>query len=124
MKITINDRRRIFAIKEEFNTVFPFLKLDFFSKSQTQGGSPSKKIVEHNSKTLGECRTVHNSGEITITKEMTVSELEQRFRDIYGLSIKVLRQSGNIWLEVTKTENWTLEDQNNEGRLLSQKNSG
>lgn len=119
MKITINDRRKIFAIKEEFNTIFPFLQLEFFSKPQTLGGPPAKKIVKMSSKTIGESRTMHNSGDITISKEMTVGELEQRFSDVYGLGIKVLRKSGNIWLETTKTEDWTLEAQNFEGEALS-----
>ena len=34
MKITLNDRRKIFAIQEEFNTIYPFLKLEFL-KSHT-----------------------------------------------------------------------------------------
>ena len=123
MKILINDRRKIFGIKEEFNAVYPFLKLEFFSKPQTKDGPPSSKIVKFSNKTLGECRTEHNTGEITIDKEMTVSELEQRFGDVYGLGVRILRKSGNVWIETIKTKNWTLEAQNSEGGILFQKNT-
>ena len=119
MKITINDHRKIFAIQEEFNQLFPYLKLEFFSKPHKPGGATSKKFVKHNSKTLGECRTIHNTGEITIVPGMTVSELEQGFGDVYGLGVQVFRKSGKSWLETTVTDNWTLEEQNNQGEELS-----
>jgi hypothetical protein len=43
---------------------------------------------------------------------MTVGELEQSFRDIYGLATQVFRKSGNNWIETTETVDWTLEKQN------------
>lgn len=119
MKVTINDKRKIFAIQEEFNKIFPYLKLEFFSKPHKPGGATAKKFVKHNSKTLGECRTIHNKGEITITPQMTVTDLEQRFSDVYGLGVQVFRQSGKVWLETTVTDKWTLEEQNSQGEALS-----
>lgn len=119
MKVTINDKRKIFAIQEEFNQLFPYLKLEFFSKPHKPGGATAKKFVKHNSKTLGECRTVHNKGQITITPQMTVTDLEQRFSDVYGLGVQVFRQSGKVWLETTVTDKWTLEEQNRQGEALS-----
>lgn len=119
MKITINDHRKIFAIQEEFKTLFPYLKLEFFSKSHKSSGASAKNLIKHHSKTLQECRTIHNNGEIDITTQLTVSELEQRFRDVYGLSIKIFRKSGKVWLETTLTDNWTLAEQNRQGEALS-----
>ena len=119
MKITINDHRKISAIQEEFNTVFPYLKIEFFSKPSKQGGSQGKRIMKHASKTLGECRTIHNKGQITISAKMTVVDLEQRFGDVYGLGVQVFRKSGKVWLETTVTDGWTLEEQNSQGESLS-----
>jgi hypothetical protein len=119
MKITINDKRKIFAIQEEFNSVFPFLRIDFFSKPHKPGGGSSKKFLKQSSKTLGECRTIHNTGKISISEEMTVTELEQRFSDVYGLGVQVFRKSGNVWLETTVTDGWTIKDQNDQGEALS-----
>ncbi len=112
MKIDINDDRKIFAIQEEFNKVYPNLKLEFFSKPHTAGGASPKKLMKSNSKTLGECRTIHNKGSISITPKMTVAELEQHFADTYGLSAQIFRKTGNVWLETTVTDQWTLEKQN------------
>jgi hypothetical protein len=119
MKVIINDYRKIFSIQEEFNQLFPYLKLEFFSKPHKKGGATSKKFIKHNSKTLAECRTIHHTGEMTIVPGMTVSELEQSFGDVYGLGVQVFRKSGRSWLETTVTDNWTLEEQNSQGEELS-----
>lgn len=121
MKIIINDRRKIFAIQEDFNTMFPYLKLEFFAKPHKIGGPSAKKFMKSSSKTLGECRTIHKKGTITITPKMTVSDLEQNFADTFGLSVQVFRKSGKVWLETTVTDSWTLEEQNRQGEALSNK---
>ncbi|MBA3680378.1 MAG: hypothetical protein H0W73_04305 [Bacteroidetes bacterium] len=119
MKININDHRKIFAIQEEFNTLFPYLKIEFFSKPHKVAGPSAKTIIKHNNKTLGECRTIHNNGEITITPNLTVADLEQRFQDVYGLSLQIFRKSGKVWLETTLTDGWSLDEQNKQGEELS-----
>lgn len=120
MKIQINDDRKIYAIQEEFSGLFPWLKLEFFSKPhKTGGGSPKKQMVP-SSRTLGETRTIHDSGTITITPTMTVAALEQAFHEVYGLSVQVFRKSGKSWLETTVTDSWTLEHQNAQGKILSE----
>jgi hypothetical protein len=121
MKITINDRRKIFAIQEDFNTMFPYLKLEFFAKPHKPGGASPKKLMKSSSKTLGECRTIHKKGTLTITPNMTVTELEQSFADTYGLSVQIFRKSGKVWLETTITDGWSLEEQNRQGEELSRK---
>lgn len=119
MKITINDHRKIFAIQEEFNGMFPYLKIEFFAKPHKIGAGSPKKQITHGNKTLGECRILHKKGFLTITPNMTVSELEQNFNDIYGLSVQVFRKSGNAWLETTVTDAWTLKEQNKQGEELT-----
>lgn len=123
MNITINDHRKIFAIQEEFNTVFPYLRIEFFSKPHQSNGPSAKQLVKHSSKTLNECRTNHHQGNITIVPAMTVADLERHFNDVYGLSVQVFRKSGKAWLETTLTDTWTLEEQNHQGEALSEKNA-
>ncbi len=119
MKITINDNRKIHAIQEEFHEAFPYLKIQFLAKSNKTGGPASKKVIKQSSKTLGECRTIHESGNISISPYMSVADLEQAFSDVYGLGTQVFRKSGKVWLETTVTEGWTLEEQNRQGEELS-----
>ncbi len=119
MKITINDNRKILNIQEEFNTVFPYLKLEFFSKSHNSTSESTKKFEKNNCNTLDECRTIRNNNKIEIIPEMTVLDLEKSFKDVYGLKVQLYRKSGKVWLETTITEGWTLEEQNRQGEALS-----
>lgn len=119
MQIKISDRRKINGIQEEFSAAFPYLKLEFFPKPNGREKAVSKKTPVSSDKTIGECRVNHNSGTITITPGMTVSDLADRFRNVYGLEVQLSRNSGKIWLETTLTESWTLEEQNNQGEALS-----
>jgi hypothetical protein len=50
---------------------------------------------------------------------MRVSELEQLLGNRYGLGVQVFRKAGNSWVETILTDSWTLEEQNNEGQVLS-----
>jgi hypothetical protein len=119
MKITINDLRKISAIQKEFNTVFPYLILQFLSKPPGKTAASPKKQMENSSETLGECRTIHTIGHIEISPSMTAADIEEQFRDRYGLTVQVFRKSGKSWLETSATGEWTLEKQNSEGQALS-----
>lgn len=119
MEIKIVDKRKIVEIQDEFNKVFPYLKIEFFSKAHKPEAGTAKKYLIANNKTLGECRTIHNSGTVAIAPKMTVLELEKGFNEVFGLSIQIFRKSGRAWLETTVTDAWTLEEQNNEGEALS-----
>ena len=119
MKLDINDQRKISTIQEEFNTVFPYLKLEFFFNKNNPRGILSKGYIKQYNKPLHECRTVQNKKQIVITPEMTVINLEQSFREVYGLVVEVFRKSGKVWLETTVTDGWTLEEQNTQGEALS-----
>lgn len=121
MEIVIRDDRKISSILEEFNTAFPYLRLEFFIKSNKLGSAFSKKFVNQDGKTLGECRVLKTKGSIKITPDMTVVDLEKGFMELYGLGVEVFRQSGKIWLETTVTDGWTLEEQNKQGESLSKK---
>ncbi|TSJ44967.1 hypothetical protein [Fluviicola chungangensis] len=119
MKITINDQQSISQIRDSFNQAFPFLKLEFFSKRHESGQASPLQFLIRKDVTLKECRTVHHSGEISITPEMKVSELEQLLWTGFGLGVQVFRKSGNVWLETILTDTWTLAEQNAEGEFLS-----
>lgn len=119
MNLTINDKSSISAVQEEFNSCFPYLKLEFFLKPHKPGGATAREYLIPENKTIGECRTVRNKGKVKLLPGMSVLELEQSFRDIYGLAVQVFRKSGKVWLETTVTDNWTLEEQNRQGEELS-----
>jgi hypothetical protein len=120
MNILISDNRNLQQLQQQFSENFPYLKLEFFTRQNRTGNGPARKLIKTQGQTIGQCRTIHNKRQVSISATMTVAELEQQFRENYGLNVQVLRKSGKVWLETTVTNGWTLEQQNKQGESLSQ----
>jgi len=119
MLLHIVPERPISEIQQEFNSAFPFLKIEFFNnKSFTRSDFSVKQIISPNRK-LGDCNPVLTGGNIDIEEDMKVNELEKLFKDKFNLAIQVFRKSGNLWLETTMTDSWTLQQQNKHGREIT-----
>lgn len=119
LKIQIDDRRRLVEIQKDFNTLFPFLKLEFFKVPHKVGQGSSKSLLQDANKFVRDCRSSFPGGYLEIKETMTVSQLEELIFSKHGLAAQVFRKSGNVWLETSATDNWTLLQQNNEGAELS-----
>ena len=119
MRLHIAPNRLISDIQTEFNTAFPFLKLEFFTnRSHPRRGSSAGQLIPHNRK-IGDNQAYITDGDIPIPGEMKVVELEKLLKEQFSLAAQVFRKSGNLWLETTMTDNWTLEQQNKHGREIS-----
>ena len=117
MQLTINDKVTISDIQKGFEEMFPFLRIQFFkTPHKAFEGSPKKEILPVTTK-LKEVK--HQNGVMVISENITVSELEEFFKNIFNLNVQVFRKSGNSWLETTLTDSWTLKKQNQEGKELS-----
>ena len=119
MRISITDSRKIQQLQEQFNTTFPYLKIEFFSKPHRAGVGTAARLMKSPDQTIGQCRTGSRKGHIIISSDMTVAELEQKFRETYGLNVQIFRKSGKVWLETTVTDGWTLDEQNRQGEALN-----
>lgn len=117
MIINITSSKTIEEIQAEFNTEFPYLKIQFFKHSHKMFKGSDKKELIPITTTIGVLK--HHNGSIEINENMTVSELETLFKQQLGLNVQVFRKSGRSWLETTVTDNWTLRKQNDEGKELS-----
>jgi len=120
MQLLINNERTISEIRREFNDMFPYLKLEFFSRFHDAGKPSRLKFKIPAEKKLGEIRQSGNDGNMTIEPGMTVNALEQTLRNTFGLSAQVFRKSGGIWLETILTDTWTLAEQNRQGEFLGE----
>jgi hypothetical protein len=119
-KLTINDNRKIFAIRKEFNDAFPDLQMEFYGKPHTKSGKASDKIIKSGLAKISASRTIHTEGHIELNPEMTVRELCDIFRDQYGITIKLFCKSENRWIEFPATETWTLNKQNKQCEVLNE----
>ena len=112
MEITISDNQSIAQVKTLFTEHFPFLKLEFYINEHQTGEGNSDQSIHDANKTIGDIRSKHNSGELSIHGNQKVSPLEQAFHDQYGLNVQVFRKSDEVWLQTTATDEWTLSEQN------------
>lgn len=119
LKIQISDERTLKEIQSDFNSYFPFLKLEFFKAPHRVGQGSAKDLIIAPNKFVKDCRTLKPSGFLEIKDGMTVNQLEQLLFENFGLAAQVFRKSGNVWLETSATDSWTLTQQNNEGAELS-----
>ncbi len=119
MKLHIDQESRIRNIQNEFNEVYPFLKIEFFkdSFSKKKPSQKAEKINPGEKVKLVDRLTGHDK--IDISKQRTVAQIEEDFKEFFGLKVELYRKSGNSWIETSLTDNWTLEQQNSEGEFLS-----
>lgn len=109
MQITINDHSHIFAIREEFNSAFPNLKLEFFTKPLSDG--PAERGYDR-CISFNDCRTIYSDRQITIDPHMIVSDLEIDVRKTYGFGVVIFKKKGNNWIDTYDENNLSLEKLN------------
>lgn len=108
------------AINAQLNAVYPFLRIGFFQEAHSFGKSNGKNKLINSTVKIGQLKRQIEPGTIEINGGTTVWELESNFEKKFGLYVQVFRKSGNIWLETTATDNWTLEQQNEQGKFLDE----
>ncbi len=112
MYLRITQKFAISDVQEAFSSTFPFLKIEFISQPEIR-----KPSADNNSPL--EINSSEPDENLEITGEMKVRELEKALDKWYPFNARIFRRSGNIWLETTMTNDWTLEHQNEHGREIS-----
>jgi hypothetical protein len=119
MKIILQSERTIGEVKEEFNRVYPFLKIEFFTKSSDPGrDSPGSEEIDSSTELI-DVTGVLKEGAIDINPTDTVKEVEKKFEHQYGLPVHIFRKQKGVWLGTTITDDLTLQEQNTWGREAS-----
>jgi hypothetical protein len=113
--LKISDDAQLKDIKEKFNAKFPHLKIEFFSEDHQEGEANTYKSMYDDELYLKDIRSVHNDGELSIDGHTKTSTLEKNFKEHYGVNVQVWRRSGNMWLQTTTTDDWTLSQQEQKG---------
>ena len=120
MRLSIYGERLITDVQNQFASVYPFLKIEFFKNVDfSQSLYPRQRQMAHNLQLKDAWTSKKGEGELFIEDVMTVNDLESSFRNQFGLAAQVFRRSGNIWLETSITNGWTLKQQNDHGREIT-----
>jgi hypothetical protein len=117
MQLHIDGETRIRYLQHTFNAEYPYLRIDFLKDSSTKRISQKAEKVppDEQVKRVGKLNGAHH---LSVNKQLTVAQLKKDLKELFGLTAEVFRKSGNVWIETSLTDDWTLEQQNNEGELL------
>ncbi len=110
-------------VKNEFTTLFPHLKLEFYLDNKEN----PKKLPEGRDLSIElpiGYFTKSIATEVCIYEAMTVAEVEMIIFDRFNIRVKVYRRSGVSWLETAITQDWSLDYQNWQGESTSKYLSG
>ena len=120
MRLEIYEERLIKEVQKDFTSAYPFLKIEFFKNGAIrQDRYLAKQKIDSQQKLKYSWFWKKDKGCLEIEDSLSVLELENAFMDEFVLSAQVYRKSGNVWLETTMTDNWTLKQQNDHGREIS-----
>lgn len=120
MTIHILPESKLRNIQSVFQDSFPFLKLEFYGKGHLTGEGNSNTSLIHLNYSLKELNEDAQAFDWEINESMTVTELEKSFFEETGISAQVFRKSGRSWLQTISTDNWTLAEQDERGREMSE----
>ncbi len=114
MNINISREVLLSEIKKEFTNTYPYLKMDF--------KIPENKIPKHSGNkgsvrelSVGDILNNNPEGTITIEDDNSIKSIAQIFLDHFGIETMFYRKSGNLWLEIKLTNEWSLKQQNQNG---------
>lgn len=120
MYLEINGERLISDVQKDFGSVYPFLKIEFFRNGKIRRDKYSaNKLIPATQPVKTAWHYKKDNGLVDLTDNMTVTDFENVLMDQFGLSAQVFRRSGNLWLETTITDYWTLKQQNEHGREIT-----
>jgi len=116
MKILISNNRLVSDIQDEFNSFFPFLHLEFFDLAQDEMSNYIFTCPRHYSASVRDLRKAGKDGNVYITRNMTIMELEDLLQDEFDLKTQVFVRYGSAWLRSPLNGYWLISYKNDEGR--------
>ena len=110
MQIELSTEQSLADLQQIFHEQFPNLRLEFYRQAhEVKEGSPASERVEPQTK-LGLFSA--EAFKLSLAAQQKTKTFEQGLEDILGLGIQVFRRSGITWLQTTRTDEWTLGQQN------------
>jgi len=115
MKIIISKDRFLDDIKKEFNNAFPYLKIDFKLDTIAASSTGFRRTTPIGQLRLGDIIKDSPEGVISINENNSIKQIAQKFAENFGIKTNFFRKSGNLWLEIKMTGDWSLKQQNDSG---------
>lgn len=113
MLIEVKSDMMVKDLKKQFHVYYPNLKIEFFNQASSEDGRNSKDQMLDNEALLN-AYTGNQSGTVEFSGDTSVRQFETLFSETFGLNVQVFRKSGNVYLETSNTDDWTLDMEHKE----------
>ena len=117
IEILVERETLLADIQKAFNKWYPFLKIEFF------GNAANKQLLRSIRLDPGTSLNNLNHGyldhTINIGLNRTVAEFAHELESMLGVIVQVSRKAGNFWHQISATHWWTLQSQNEAGKIIS-----
>lgn len=118
MKLHIKKDGRLSDIQEEFNHYFPYLRLEFYRLPHIKKKlSPKNEKIDRFTPVILLVK-LEEDKIIEFSEKITVGQFEALMNYEAGLFVQISRQSGRVWIETSYTDDWTLKEQNEQGKIM------
>jgi len=117
MTLSIETSKGLKAFQQGFNTAYPYLSIEFFN------AATRKEERQFPDETTPVTASGTPLTSIDISSHKTVAAIERELKANTNLTAKIYRRFCNVWIETSLTSDWTLHQQNSEGKLLTELNS-
>ena len=101
----------IIEFNQEFQKLFPLLKVAFYSKKHKHFEGSKEKAMISEEMTLGSITKANLDDQLEIEEGTSVDQFETMLEAKYGLHAQVFRKSRDQWLQTSITDSWTLQKQ-------------
>ena len=112
MELTLTGETSIKELNKAFNSYFPFLRLQFNSLTQGMGDPPNLSLKEKGQVKLSEISNHFSMGVLVFKPVTSIKEFVQKIHKVHGLQVRLLRRSGDTWIEANESEEMTLQFEN------------
>lgn len=116
MRLKISKNSTVGELKQEFNSHYPYLKLEFLP--QYNIATAKGERVADDSSTLSSITAHLMENGILVHDLMKVSDLQSKFKK-HNLNVQIYRLSGKVWMETNMTDRWSLKKQNDLAKEIS-----
>lgn len=119
MHIEINDKTTLLEIQQVFSDFYPYLKMEFFTKSHKKYEASEETDLIDSGATIGEIKPTHVSGVLEMRPLYKIADVEKEFQLRFALSVQILIKENTSWVQTTGMDDFTLKELNEMGRNSS-----
>ncbi|MGZ5248494.1 MAG: hypothetical protein ACXWCR_15410, partial [Flavitalea sp.] len=103
-----DDTKTIGDLQERFTLCFPQLKIEFYHKRHHWQEDSAENLKIDSQLLIGNIRKIHEPGVLEIKSWHKTGEVEQNFKNLFGLNVQVFYRDHHHWKQSILSDNKTL----------------